>query len=311
MKKIYFLILLIVIIALGIVSFSFFRGEKNSESDKVRVTATVYPLTEFTSAVGKESVEVSTLTPLGTEPHEFNPTPSDRVTIERSGLFVFVGAGFEPWVERILPDIGSMATIEASRGLSLLPAIAEDEHEEEDSGENLFDPHILADPVLVQEIVDDIAGKLSEIDSANASFYQANASSYKSKLADLDNKFKTGLTSCQRRDFVTSHAAFSYLAKRYDLTQVPIAGLSEEDPSPAKLAEIVELIKEKKINYIFVERLIGNPKLTETIAKETGAKTLVLNPPEDVSKEDIETGKDYFSNMTENLENLQLALGCQ
>lgn len=310
MKNIYFVILLVVIFALGITLFSFYKDGKESESDKIRVTTSVYPLAEFTRAVGGKNVEVSILTPPGTEPHEFNPTPQDRVAIEQSKLFVFVGAGLEPWVERILPDIGNIATIEASKGLPLLPAIVRDEREK-DSKESLFDPHILADPVLVQGIVDDITQKLSEIDSANTSFYQENAALYKLKLADLDSQFKTRLASCKKRDFVTSHAAFAYLAKRYGLMQIPIAGLSEEDPSPAKLAEIVELVKEKNINYIFMEKLIGNPKLTETVAKETGVKTLVLNPPEDVLAEDIETGKDYFSNMAENLENLRLALGCQ
>ncbi|GFP19171.1 zinc transport system substrate-binding protein [Candidatus Hakubella thermalkaliphila] len=282
--------------------------------DKIKVATTVYPLAEFVKAVGKERVEVSSLIPPGTEPHEFTPTPQDRVTIEQSQLFVFVGAGFEPWADRILPDL-KMATVQASTGLSLLPAIVGHEHEhgheDEANEEHLFDPHILADPVLVQEIVNNITQKLSEIDPANTSFYQNNATSYKRKLIDLDNRFKAGLASCQRRDFITSHAAFAYLAKRYNLTQIPIAGIFEEDPSPAKLAEIVELIKEKNINYIFMERLIGNPKLTETIAKETGAKTLVLNPPEDITTEDIENGRDYFSLMTENLENLRLALECQ
>lgn len=315
MKKkhlIIFVILVFAISALGIISFSFSQDEKKDESDKIRVTASVYPLAEFMRAVGGKNVEVSVITPPGTEPHDFNPTPQDRAAIERSKLFVFIGAGFEPWVERILPDIRNIATIEASKGLSLLPAKAEDEREhEEDIEESLFDPHIFTDPLLVQKIVDNIAQKLSEIDSANASSYQENAALYKLKLTDLDSQFKTGLALCQRRDFVTSHAAFAYLAKRYGLTQVPIAGISEEDFSPAKLAEIIALVKEKKIDYIFIEKLIGNAKLAETIAKETGAKTLALNPPEDVLAEDLVKGKDYFRNMTENLENLRLALGCQ
>lgn len=309
MKK-YFIVLFVVIFALGIIFFSFFKGEQKVESDKIKVITSLYPLAEFVRAIGKEKVEVFSLTPPGIEPHEFNPTPQDRVAMEQSQLFVFIGAGFEPWVERILPDVEKVVTVEVSRGFSLLPAVAQEESEEVDEN-NLFDAHILADPVLVQGIVDKIAQELSTIDQTNANFYKENAFSYKVDLENLDNRFKSGLASCQKRDFVTSHVAFAYLAKRYELTQIPIAGLSEEDPSPAKLAEIVELIKRKNIDYLFMESLIGNQKLTETISKETGAKTLVLNPPEDMTIEDVESGKDYLSRMKENLENLRLALECK
>jgi zinc transport system substrate-binding protein len=306
-KKILLISFLLVLILFSALLFSLLEKEQKKTSDSITVTTSVYPLSEFVQAIGKEKLEATSIIPPGIEPHEFTPTPRDRIRIEKSQLFVFVGAGFEPWAERMLPDLNMTATLEASQGLSLFPATTEEKTDEN----RLFDPHILADPVLVLGMVDNITEKLSEIDPANAPFYGQNASLYREKIEELHSLFNTGLAACERRDFVTSHAAFAYLARRYDLTQIPIAGMSEEDPSPAKLAEIVQLIKQRNIKYVFMENLTGNPKLVETLTKETGAEILVLYPPEDTTNEDAVKRENYVSHMMANLQNLRLALGCE
>ena len=107
-----------------------------------------------------------------------------------------------------------------------------------------------------------------------------------------------------------SHASFAYPAKRYRLTQVPVMGLSpESEPSPAQLAQIVRFARRHKVQYIFFETLVS-PKLAETLAREVGAQTLVLNPSEGLTKDDEAAGKGYVELMEDNLTNLRTALDC-
>ena len=110
---------------------------------------------------------------------------------------------------------------------------------------------------------------------------------------------------------MASHAAFGYLAERYNINVISIAGISpEEEPSPKRMAEIAQLAKQKNIKHIFFETLVS-PKLSETIAREIGAETLVFNPLEGLTNEEIATGEDYISVMEKNLVNLRTALICK
>lgn len=118
------------------------------------------------------------------------------------------------------------------------------------------------------------------------------------------------MNSCELKSFITSHEAFGYLAREYSLTQVPIAGLSpDSEPSAKQVVEISQFAKANNIEYIFFESLLS-PRLTETIAREADAKTLLLDPIEGISNEDIKAGRNYFSVMRDNLSNLKLALRC-
>ena len=122
--------------------------------------------------------------------------------------------------------------------------------------------------------------------------------------------YRQGLSNCAEKNIITSHAAFGYLATTYGLNQVSISGLSPDaEPSPQQLADIVKFAKDSHVKYIFFESLVS-PKLSQAIANEVGAQTLVLNPIEGLSDEELAQGKDYFSIMRNNLKNLQTALQC-
>ena len=109
----------------------------------------------------------------------------------------------------------------------------------------------------------------------------------------------------------TSHTAFTYLARRYRLTQVPVMGLApESEPSPAELAAIASLARRQHARYIFFETLVSS-RLAEALAREVGAKTLVLNPIEGLTKEEAAAGKDYVALMEANLANLRTGLACR
>ncbi len=264
---------------------------------KIKVVATIYPLYEFSKRIGGDKVEVSILVPAGAEPHDWEPGPKDIIKIESARIFVYNGAGFEPWVEGTLKGIESkkLIIVDSSSGIPLVL-------------DNGSDPHIWLDPISAEHQVDLIKDALIKSDPQNSEYYNTNAESLKKELVLLDEEIKYELGSSKKKVFITSHAAFGYFSRRYGLTQVSVAGLSPDvEPSPAKMVQIIEIARKNDIKYIFFETLV-NPRLSEVIANEAGAKTLVLNPIEGLSQADMDRGKTYFIVMRENLKNLKIAL---
>jgi zinc transport system substrate-binding protein len=289
-----------ILLAITIGFYFFFSRQKPPVSEKMQVTASFYPLAEFASRIGGEKASVLNLVPAGMEPHDFEPTPQNMVTVSKSRLFIYNGAGFEPWLAGILSQLNSSTTtINSSENVNLINSKA---------GE--LDPHIWLDPVLAQTQAQNILSGYKLIDSTNEEFYTDNAAILTKELELLHKEFETRLSSCQNDTIITSHSAFSYLAKRYGFKIVSIAGLSpEQEPSAQQLANIVDLVRQNKIQYVFFESL-SSPKLAETLAHETGAKTLSLNPLEGLTEEELAEKKDYFTIQRENLTNLSKALQC-
>lgn len=286
------------------------------QEKKLQVVASVYPVQEFVKAVGKDRVDVSLLVPPGTEPHDWEPTAKDLAKIKGSALLVYHGAGLEHWVGAVVkPDLlGSAKAVEASKGIALLDAAeseSEDEHGHNHSGETheTKDPHVWLDPVLAQQEVKTILAALIEVDPAHASEYEANAVAYVKELQLLHDEYTVALQHTAKRELITSHAAFSYLAKRYQLQQVPVMGLSPDaEPTADKMAEIIRFCKAHQVKYIFFETLVS-PKLAEVLSREAGASTLVLNPLEGLTVEEYKAGKSsYLTLMRENLQQLKKAL---
>ncbi|MBI4004949.1 zinc ABC transporter substrate-binding protein [Candidatus Roizmanbacteria bacterium] len=264
---------------------------------KMKVATSFYPLYFFTSQIGGEQVEIVNVTPSGIEPHDYEPTPQNIIDIRSSKLFIFNGNGLDPWADKIQDEVKrkGVVTIKMSDH-----AVSPDEN----------DPHFWLDPILVQKQIDAITDALIKIDPQNEAKYKIDSKTFKNRLTKLDEDYKEGLFSCKLREIIVSHRAFNYLAKRYNLTTFYISGLSpDEEPSPNRIAEIANIARQKGIGYIFFETLVS-PKLSETVASEIGAKTLVLNPIEGLTEEDMNSGRDYFMLMKQNLANLKMALSC-
>lgn len=292
-------------------------AEARFVESKTRVVATIYPLAFFAQQVGGSAAEVIGLVPAGVEAHEWEPSPRDMGAIEKASVFVYNGAGFEPWAERVRgivkPDRPVM--VDASAGLELLKAL----EQQRGPGRGgrpaqeaaAFDPHVWLDPVLAQAQALRIQEGLAKGDPAHGSVYQENVRRLLQRLRDLDEQFRAGLAQCQKRTFFTAHAAFGYMAQRYSLEMESITGLTPEaSPSPARLGELTRLARERGMQYIFFETLTS-PEVARTLAREIGAQTLVLNPIEGLTQEEAQSGHDYFTLMEANLANLRKALQCR
>jgi len=269
-----------------------------------RVSASFYPLYFFASQIGGGLADVANVIPAGVEPHDYELAPQDIVRLEQSRLVVLNGGGLEPWAGDIRHIVDPAKTMVTDAGEGLMTRSGEED------GAPIRDPHVWLSPKLAASMADAILQGFVVADPANRMEYEANAVLLKEKLGDLDREYREGLAHCARRDFITSHAAFGYLAAEYGLNQVSIAGLSpEQEPSPATLASVVRFAREHDIRYIFFETMVS-PRLAETIAREIGAKTLVLDPIEGLAGDEISAGKNYFTKMYANLANLKLALAC-
>ncbi len=278
-------------------------GESSAPGGKPLVVASFFPMYDFARQVAADRAQVISLVPPGVHGHDWEPSPQDVAQVRRARVFVYNGAGFEPWVDKLIKEAAGSATVvvAASAGLTVARTGA-------DGG---TDPHVWLDPVLAKGEVDAIRAALERGDPAGKSAYEAKASAYAAKLADLDGRFETGLRDCARREVVVSHAAFGYLTRRYRLEQIAVTGLAPQaEPSPAALAAIVRRARERKVTAIFLEPLVS-PKLAETLAREVGVRLLTLDPIEGVTRKEAAEGIGYLELMARNLQGLREGLGCR
>jgi zinc transport system substrate-binding protein len=273
---------------------------------KVRVVAAFYPLAEAARQVGGTDVHVDNLTPLGAEPHDLELTPKSVDQILDADVVVEMGHGFQPAVEQAATQRSGTTVVM----LDELPIGAGDEHVEE-GDEHGLDPHVWLDPTLMARIVDAVRGALVQADPVHADDYTTRARTYTTELARLDDEYRAGLRECRVRDFVTSHEAFAYLAKRYGLRQLGVAGVSpEQEPSPDRIAKLADLARREHVRVIFTEDFVS-ARIAETVAREAGGvRTEVLSPLEGLTEDQQHAGDDYLSVMESNLRKLRSALDC-
>jgi zinc transport system substrate-binding protein len=294
-----------ILTALGVVlALGACGGGAGPADGRPRIVASFYPLFEAAQRVGGDRVRVSNLTPAGSEPHDLELNSRQVDHIEDAAVVIELGRGFQPAVEKAAQRAkGTKVDILSGLG-ALRPTPAGDDKLD-------VDPHVWLDPALFKAIVARVADAFSAADPSNRATYDANAAAYTHELDDLDAAYASGLSGCARRTIVTSHAAFGYLAARYGLTQEAIAGLEpESEPSPQRLADLAARVRADGTSTIFSETLVS-PKVAQSLAREAGVTSAVLDPIEGVSDADAKAGRTYLTAMRENLAALRLALGCR
>lgn len=272
---------------------------------KVDVVAAFYPVAYAAERVGGDRVAVTNLTPAGAEPHDLELTPKQVDTILDADVVVLMGRRFQPAVE---------AAARRADGLTVslldeLPIDAGAKTVEEDEPTAL-DPHVWLDPVLMQDVAREVQAALTKADPKRADAYRRNADSFVAELDALDARYRAGLADCRRTLIVTAHEAFAYLVREYGLRQEGVAGLSPDaEPDPRRLAQLADLAEREGVTVIFTETLVS-PRIADTLAREVGVDTDVLNPLEGLSSKQVARGANYVSVMDKNLAKLRSALGC-
>lgn len=298
------------------------EGGGPSADGRLRVEAAFYPLQWVAEQVGGEHVEVGNLTSPGAEPHDLELTPRDVAGLSDADLVVYLG-GFQPAVDDAVGGVPNGFDVADAAALDLVvdgdhgagddhgeeaPGHREDDGHDHDGEAGAIDPHFWLDPTKLADVATALADELADRDPENAADYRAGAEALGTRLTDLDADLAAGLADCESTDLVTSHEAFGYLAQRYDLDQVGIAGLTpEHEPSAADLAEVTRFVEEHGVRTIYFETLVS-PAVAETVATEAGVGTAVLDPLEGLT--DDSEGADYLEVMRANLANLRAGQPC-
>jgi len=258
------------------------------DDGRVHVVAGFYPLQFVAQEIGGDRVGVQNLTRAGAEPHDLELQPSQLAALEDADLVLYL-RGFQPAVDEGAALQDRARTFDVSMVADLHGG----------------DPHVWLDPVRLAAIAGTVAERLAAADERHAGEFRERAGDLQRRLRELDGEYTRGLAHCDRRDVVTSHEAFGYLTARYGLTQVSVTGLNpDEEPGPQRVRDVARIARERGVTTIFFESLVS-PKLSQTLAREVGAKAAVLDPIEGV-----EDGETYFSAMRTNLATLRTALGC-
>jgi zinc transport system substrate-binding protein len=281
----------------------------------VRVVVGFYPLQYVVEQIGGDRVTVTSLAQPGAEPHDLELSPQQVAAVADADLVVYL-SGFQPELDEAVELEARDEALEVSSVVPLIEGGATHAHDEltgehaaetepaEDGGR---DPHFWLDPTRLSTVATAVSDRLAALDPAGAAAYATAATSLAGRLSDLDRTYAQRLATCQRREIVVSHAAFGYLAERYDLEQIGITGLSPDvEPTPQRLAEVTAAARHHGATTIFFETLVS-PRVAEAIATEVGAATAVLDPLEGLP---AGSAGDYVSVMRTNLDALTTALGC-
>lgn len=283
------------------------------------VVTTLFPLYDFARSIAGNRMDVELLLPPGVEPHHFEPRPEDIIKIQRAALFIYTSPAMEPWAAHLLAGLDQqrLRVVQSAAHVRLReigPGEADDDAP--DAGQHAAahrqDPHVWLDFGNAQLMVDEILAGIVAVDPGHAGDYRANAAALKRRLADLDRRYSQGLAACRSRVVLHGgHYAFGYLARRYHLTYLAAEGVSaDNEPSPRQMAELVQQIRNNRLQAVFSEELVS-PRLAETLAAETGAQVLRLNGAHNLTKEQFDRGVTFFDLMEQNLQNLRQGLGCR
>lgn len=317
MKKTILSVLLPITISIIIFLSAIFIGindnKEKLEDDKIQIVATIFPVYDFARQIVGDKAEVTMLLPIGTESHDYEPSPQDIIKMQKSDLFIYTGKYMETWVENIIKTLPNKEhVVDSSKGITLksIEEIEEHDEHEEKVHEHDYEPHIWTKPEYAIIMCDNILEKLCLYDEKNREYYEENAKQYKEKLKKLDNEFQELVKTSKRKKIISgSRFPFYYLTEKYGLEYEAAYDScnSETEVSARKVAELIDIIKKEEIPVIFYEEII-EPKVATVISNQTGVKMLLLHSAHNVSKEDFEKRITYLDIMYNNLKNLKEGL---
>lgn len=307
--KIIIALIVTLVASLGMIAF---LTHKNAEDKKFSIVTTNFPAYDFARAVAGDQAQIKMLLKPGVDMHSYEPSPEDIIDIENCSLFIYTGGESDEWVEGILENTRNINTL---RMMDAVKPVKEEivegmESEEEDKEEVEYDEHVWTSLRNAQLIIDAIQNKLSEIYPDERASFTQNSANYKTRLADLDQKFQSIVNNSSRRTLVFGDRfPLRYFVDDYNLKYfAAFPGCSEQNEASSKtISYLVNKIKTEEIPVVLKIELTSDD-IAQTIANETGAKVLVFSAAHNISAEDFENGRTYADIMGANLAVLEEAL---
>jgi zinc transport system substrate-binding protein len=307
MRKLYLAAVCVILVAVSVSSTVYMYAMRSTheagsgamvEHHSLKVLATFFPIYDFTRNVGGNRIDLSLLVPETVDIHDFEPTPTVIQATASADVLVFNGAGLEPWIPQLLEAANNRKLVVVDSSVGITPLLVSPQFQRDNRS---IDPHIWLDPVLAKTEVENILRGLTQADPQNGEYFAANAAAYGAKLDTLNLDIMNATANVRTRYFVTFHEAFAYFASRYNLTQIPIAGPFQEEPTPSDIQNVISAIRDRHLCYVGFESL-ENPAISQSIASQTHAKLVPMDPIEGLTEQDQAAGKDYLAKMYDNLQ---------
>ncbi|WP_155962268.1 metal ABC transporter solute-binding protein, Zn/Mn family [Streptococcus ruminantium] len=292
---------LLTLVGLVLASCSVQKGVNQTQTG-LKIVTSFYPIYSLVKEVSGDKNDVRMI---GSRSgiHSYEPSAADIKAIHDADVFIYHSRILESWAGRLGSNLqgSSVKVLEASTNLPLakVPGLEDMEAGQGIDEATLYDPHTWLDPILAGQEALEIGDLLAKSDPTNAEYYKKNAEKLKEAAQKLADKYSPIFAKAKSKTFVTQHTAFSYTAQRFGLKQLGIAGVSEEEPSPRKLAEIKEFVDTYKVKTIFTEKG-SSDKLAKALASSTGVSLKILDPLE----ADPENNLSYLENLEKVLETL-------
>ena len=289
-KIIYTILLLVLILTLSACN----NNNNNASNNKIKVVVSFNAMKELTYAVGKDKVDIETITPNGQEPHEYEPKVKDLGNLTDANVFVYNGMDLEKWESTAVNSVNNekLITVNASSGFKPIQ-----------TSNGAYDPHVWLSLKGAEYEANKIMVALIKSDPKDKAYFEKNYSDFKTKLETLYNDYKIKFINSPKKSFVTGHAAFNYLCRDFDITQNSVEDVfADGEPSSQKLQDLIAYCKVNKVTTVFVENMVS-PKVTSTLADAVGAKVTKIYTIE--SEED---NLDYLQSMKKNLANIYMSL---
>ena len=303
---------LILILLLAVLFVFMQNEEKSPASKKPIVGVTTFALYDMTKHIAGNTMTVVNILPFGVDPHGFEPTPRLMTSVEKSSLFIYSGAGLEPWIHGFT---FKHKAINISKYVKLRKLRADEidkDHEHtHEAHHNSVDPHYWLDFNNMKIAAKVISKELIALQPKEQALYIKNRDNYIQMLEKLDEAYKQRLSHCEEKSVVVSHNALGYVANRYGFDVESLTGLSPEaEPSAQAIKRIFQDIHTQGIKTIFYENFV-NDKVTKTIAKDANISVDVFQPLGNITADEAREKLTYKDIMLKNLEKLSKALMCK
>jgi len=290
-------------VTLGLVA-TLATGCRGPRSGDHTVVASFYPLYFIAERVAGRYNDVIDLTPPGVEPHEYELTVRQVAEIDLARVG-FYEHGVAPSIDQAMANDSPAHVLDVASVVDLAGPVTGSGVE---STSDDKDPHFWQDPTLMAEATRAFADTMAGADPAHASYYRNQGARLVQDLNRLDAAYSRTLASCRIRTVVVSHDAFEYLARRYHVDVVPIAGLEPDaEPSLQRLHDLSNLIRDRGVTTVFFETL-ASPDLARSLAGDVGIESAVLDPIEGLTSTDPHA--TYLTLMRQNLAALAKAGEC-
>jgi zinc transport system substrate-binding protein len=309
-KTAFYLICLI----LGVLCITGCSKKTQSDSGKLQIVTTLFPNYDFAKQIAGDKADVTLLLKPGVEAHDYDPTPSDIIAVNKADLFIYTGENMETWASQVIDAIESqrVTIVDTSAGITLIKTDADEEGEEEDSShQHQYDPHIWTNPKNAITMVNTILEAIIKKDPANEEYYRKNAEEYIARISEVDSELRdVAQNSKYDTIYFGGRFAMLYFVQEYGLGYLSAfdSCSSETEPSAKLVTNIVEAMKKNNAKVVFYEELT-DPKTAQAIADEVDGTALLLHSCHNVSAEDFKNGVTYVDLMEQNVENLKIALG--